>query len=456
MTGAKARTRTRVLLASSTLAACGAFCVAAPVLAAGTEPTPPLTAAAPTSPTTDESASSPTPSPSPTPEPTPTVDPARAPSPKHVPTPASTTSPPTPAPTPTPASPTTSAQPDPGRPASPGDGEPKPEPEAEPTQTPEPDAGAELGGDFVARPSAQLAIPVEDPRTGVAIAIGPPAGLDPAQEWPQVTVIDRDGDELARAVVDFRVCAALDAQELCARASGALSSDVRTITGHSDLIGRTVRIAGAATGLRVWAGVQCGPTPPTHLKVQAHWIAGEGWSDNDSTPRDGLLTLVSDCPSPSVIDPEPEPPQPTPTVTPRPPDPAPTTAAPPPVTTQGVAPAPAPTTSVPQDPRTPDPALPTSPEPDAQEPTPAPAPAPVDEGTAPAPATPASPAPAPTDSPAPTTVATTPSLPPGGPAAPGSLPDQFANSHLMPVLSGGIVIAGLLLALAPPLRRPTP
>ncbi|MDN5571398.1 MAG: hypothetical protein L0G22_09130, partial [Propionibacteriaceae bacterium] len=63
--------------------------------------------------------------------------------------------------------------------------------------------------------------------------------------------------------------------------------------------------------------------------------------------------------------------------------------------------------------------------------------------------------PAPTASTAPTQ-AQTPGLPTPPGSGSGSLSDQLANSPLMPVLSGGIVIAGLLLALAPPLRRPTP
>lgn len=308
---------------------------------------------------------------------------------------------------------------------------------------------------------------------------GPALTPSPTNPWPMVTVVDTSRRALS-AVIDFTVCTKVTgpAGQQCVTASTVLDDNQRTIGGVSDLIARTTVLpAGAYTTITVEVSVKRVPVgyePPTrtYTAVLNPNNAGVGWRENDQGQADGVLTFVVEgqaadpgTTSPPVT----QPPGTNPPVT-SPPVTSPPISAPPGISPPRTSPALTappvivPPVTAPTVPRTPGDVPGRASGTTSHDPVAAPTPeggplseGPLEQGGQPVlthapsaatagPSTSASTTPA-ADTPAPVTPPPTPQ------PDPGSFPG-LDNTPLTPILGGGIVIAGLLLAFAPPLQRP--
>lgn len=313
---------------------------------------------------------------------------------------------------------------------------------------------------------------------------GPALTPSPTNPWPMVTVVDTARRALS-AVIDFTVCTKVTgpAGQQCVTASTVLDDNQRTIGGVSDLIARTTVLpAGAYTTITVEVSVKRVPAgyelpTRTYTAVLNPNNAGVGWRENDPGQADGVLTFVVEgqaadpgTTSPPVT----QPPGTDPSVT-SPPVTSPPISAPPVSAPPGISPprtsppltAPpviVPPVTAPAVPRTPGDVPGRASGTTSHDPVAAPTPeggplseGPLEQGGQPVPThAPSAATAGPTtsasatpeeDTPAPVTEPPTPQ--PG----PGSFAD-LANTPITPLLGGGIVIAGLLLAFAPPMQRP--
>lgn len=426
-TNAGSRRRGRVRASAALVVLLGSLTLGQPVWA---EETP---APAPTAPAT----SAPAPS-----EPAPEPPASEAPAPTAPTAPPASSGPPAPSTTPAASADPTSAAPGAAGPSASATPDPTASgaPEASETASPSPTASATPG---TTPRGAAAPGPVPSPIiVSPTTAPDPSPSPNPSNPWPMVTVVDETGRAIPGAVIDFTVCTKVpgkDGQQ-CVTASTVLDEGQRTIQGISDLIARSTLLPDADyTTITVEVSIMCVlegyevPTRSYTATLTPNGTAG-GWKENDQGPADGVLTFVAKG---NGTDPQPPTPPP---VTPPP-------VSPPPVTTPPV--------TVP----------PTAPVPPTNGPTTAPATTPVAavplEEAVPqqtAPTTPEAgpssrPAPAASATPEPTTASTPPTIEPAPQDDPGSL-TGLANSPIAPILGGGVIIAGLLLAFAPPMQRP--
>ena len=300
-----------------------------------------------------------------------------------------------------------------------------PVPSADPGPSADPIPSAEPTTTSRTTPAAAPSAAVTIHRPGTP-APGPAAD----SVLPGLVVTDAQG-VAQLAEITFTACAKPTGEpESCATASEVLSAAERSVRGASDLLASSVHIA---EGRYNFVTIEAATVSGTPASLTATWTRGAGWRDDDAEPGDGVLTFVVAGAGPSTPPPA-DPTTPAPTTTQ-------TSSAPvvPPVqpTTR---PSPRPT-AAPTRPRAPEPVRPagvpstvpgtgyTLPAAPASSEVPVAAPAPA-APAAPAPAAPAPPAPA--------------------RPAPGGVLETALASPMAAVVGGGVLIAGVLLIVAPP------